>query len=127
MERTQNTSVFVVEDSPDVRDALVDLLECLPAVTVAGSAEDAATAITAIARCRPDVVVLDFQLAAGNALDVLRALHPTLLETSFIVLTNHATEPYRRVCIEAGAHAFLDKAREFAKVKDVIAQVRAVS
>jgi hypothetical protein len=43
------------------------------------------------------------------------------------VLTNHATEPYRKVCIEAGAHSFLDKTREFAKVKDIIAQVRALS
>jgi len=127
MDHTHNTSVFVVEDSPDVRDALVDLLECLPAVTVAGSAEDAATAITAIAKCRPDVVVLDFQLAKGTALDVLRALHPKMRETSFIVLTNHTTEQYRRVCIAAGAHSFLDKTREFAKVKDIIAQVRAPS
>ena len=119
-----NSTVFIVEDSAVVRDALVDLLECLPDVTIVGSAEDAETAIDAIARTRPDCVVLDYQLAKGTAIDVLRALQPALHDVTFIVLTNHVTTQYQRVCMKAGASWFLDKAREFAKVKEIIAQLR---
>jgi DNA-binding NarL/FixJ family response regulator len=121
MDRSPNTTVFIVEDSPDVRDALVDLLETDASVSIVGSAEDAATAIESIERCRPAYVVLDYQLVGSTGIDVLRALHPALPDIVFIVLTNHATAQYRRVCLAAGATFFLDKTREFTKVKDIIA------
>jgi len=88
------------------------------------SAEDAGTAIEAISRCKPDYVVLDYQLVRSTAVDVLRALYPSMSDVGFIVLTNHATPQYRRVCVEAGATWFLDKTRDFAKVKDIVAKLR---
>lgn len=124
MNSAPQSTVFIVEDSPIVRDALVDLLEDLEDVTVVGSAEDARTAIEAISRCKPDYVVLDYQLVRSTALDVLRALHPSMSDVVFIVLTNHAATQYERVCKQAGATWFLDKTRDFAKVKDIVAKLR---
>lgn len=115
------TTVFIVEDSADVRDALVDLVEEIDKVVVAGSAQDAPTAIPAILRCRPDFVVLDYQLVDSTAVDVLEAVHPVAPEVAFLVLTNHATAAYKRVCMKAGATWFLNKARDFEKVKDIVA------
>jgi DNA-binding NarL/FixJ family response regulator len=125
MDRVPDITVFIVEDSTIVRDALVDLLECLPGVTIAGSAGDPTTAIDAIARSRPDYVVLDYQLVGGTAVDVLRALRAESNDIIFIVLTNHATAQHRRVCMEAGASSFLDKTLEFDQVKEIIAPQRA--
>ena len=122
---SNHTTVYIVEDSPDVRDALIDLLADLEDVEVVGSAEDAASAITGILRTRPDYVVLDYQLVDSNALDVLRAVHPVLSEVAFIVLTNHANKAYERVCVNAGAGWFLQKNRDFTKVKDIVAQLAA--
>jgi DNA-binding NarL/FixJ family response regulator len=121
MNSAHQTTVFIVEDSPLVRDALVDLLETDPAVAIAGSADTAAGAIDAIGRCKPDFVVLDYQLIGSTGLDVLRALHPALPNVVFILLTNHATAQYRRVCMDAGAAFFLDKTREFSKVREIVA------
>jgi DNA-binding NarL/FixJ family response regulator len=123
MEHDTNTSVFIVEDSPAVRDALVDLIDDVEGVTIAGSAADAPTAIDAITKSHPDYVVLDYQLVGSTGVDVLRAVHPKLPEIVFIVLTNHASAQYRRICMSAGATWFLDKTREFAKVKDIVAQL----
>jgi DNA-binding NarL/FixJ family response regulator len=116
------TTVFIVEDSPAVRDALVGLLDDLEGVAIAGTAEDAPSAIAAMARCRPAYAVLDYQLIGSTAVDVLRALQPAMPDTVFIVLTNYATTQHRRACMAAGANWFLDKTRDFAKVKDIIAQ-----
>ena len=74
------------------------------------------------AQTQPDCVVLDFQLIGGTAVDVLRAVHPVSPEIAFIVLTNHPTAQYRRVCMEAGRSRFLDKSTEFGKLKDVVAE-----
>jgi DNA-binding NarL/FixJ family response regulator len=41
--------------------------------------------------------------------------------TVFIVLTNHASPPYRRACTKAGAQYFFDKSSEFGRISTVIA------
>ena len=66
--------------------------------------------------------MLDYRLLGGTGVDVLRAVHPGLPETLFIVLTNHPNPQYRRLCMQAGASWFFDKSTEFARVKEIIAE-----
>ena len=122
METHGTGKVFVVEDSPSIRSRLVELLGEISGVRVIGEAETPADAISGIFQTQPDCVVLDFGLVGGTGVDVLRAVHPALPEIPFIVLTNHASTQYRRVCMEAGASWFLDKSTEFEKLKDLVAQ-----
>ena len=117
------TKVFIVEDSPPIRDHLVEMLHELPGVSVVGCAETPAEAIAGIRRTSPDCVVLDYQLIGGTAVDVLRGLHPLSPATTYLVLTNHPIPQYRRVCLEAGASRFFDKSLEFGKVRDVVANL----
>lgn len=77
-------------------------------------------AVAGIRRTQPHCVVLDFQLIGGTGVDVLRAVHPGSPEIAFVVLTNHPTAQYRRVCMEAGADRFLDKSTEFGTLKKVV-------
>jgi DNA-binding NarL/FixJ family response regulator len=121
MQARGETRVYIVEDSPHVREALVELLSDLDDVTVAGQAEDAQGAIAAIPVCQPDFVVLDYQLAGGTGLEVLHAIRESTPESKYIVLTNHATSQHRRICMEAGADWFLDKQNEFERVRDIVA------
>ena len=115
------TKVFVAEDSPLIRDRLVEMLVEVDGVTVVGAVETPEDAIAGIVRTNPDYVVLDYQLKGGTAVDVLRAVHPQLPATVFLVLTNHANPQYRRICLEAGASFFFDKSLEFDKFRDVVA------
>lgn len=112
--------VFIVDDSPLIRTGLRDLLADLDGVKIVGEAETAADAIAAILKLQPACVVLDFQLRDGTGLDVLRAVHPLAPDIAFIVLTNHPTPQYRRLCIAAGAQWFFDKSTEFKKIKHAI-------
>jgi len=48
-------------------------------------------------------------------------VHPQAPEVDFVVLTNHPSPQYRRVCMESGASHFLDKTTEFAEVEKIIA------
>ncbi len=117
------TKVFIVEDSPPIRDHLVEMLHELPGVAVVGCAESPDEAIAGIRRTSPDCVVLDYQLVGGTAVDVLRGLQPLSPTTMYLVLTNHPILQYRRVCLEAGASRFFDKSLEFGKVRDVVANL----
>ncbi|HYL26106.1 MAG TPA: response regulator transcription factor [Burkholderiales bacterium] len=114
--------VFLVEDSPMVRERLEALLAEVPGIEIVGRAAGAATAIREILELRPDLVVLDVQLAEGSSgFDVLRALHAQAPELDVVMLTNYSAEPYRQIAERFGARAFFDKSKEFERVRDVVA------
>jgi DNA-binding NarL/FixJ family response regulator len=112
--------VFIVDDSPLIRTGLRDLLADIDDVRIVGEAETPADAIDGILKLMPTCVVLDFQLRGGTGVDVLRAVHSVAPDIAFLVLTNHPTPQYRRLCLGAGAKWFFDKSTEFKKIKDVI-------
>jgi DNA-binding NarL/FixJ family response regulator len=115
-------SVFLVEDSASIRERLVRLLESVPGAQVIGQASDADEAIAAILAARPDVVLLDLQLDQSSGFDVLRAVHSLEPRIAFYMLSNFATEPYRRHAERLGARGFFDKSTDFDRLRDLVAQ-----
>jgi len=115
-------SVFLVEDSASIRQRLVRLLESVPGACVVGEAADADQAIAAILAARPDVVFLDLQLRQSSGFDVLRAVRNLEPEIGFYMLSNFASEPYRRQAERLGARGFFDKTTDFERLRDLVAQ-----
>lgn len=113
--------VFLVEDSPLLRERLQSILASIPGAQPVGHAGRAADAIAAIQAAEPDVVVLDIQLEEGNGFDVLRAVREILPKIQFYVLTNFAHDGYRRKAESLGAHGFFDKSREFDRLREALA------
>jgi len=109
--------VFLVEDSPILRQRVEAILAAIPGATSAGHAAGAAEAIAAIERERPDAVVLDIHLENGNGFDVLRALPAG---TRAYVLTNFPNEAYRRKATRLGAAGFFDKTTEFDRLREAL-------
>jgi two-component system OmpR family response regulator len=114
--------VFLVEDSPVIRERLIESTSSLPNVTVVGHADTEAGAITALQRAPCDVVLLDLQLRDGHGFHVLRALRafPDRPRLIIIVLTNFASAQYRDYSMEMGADYFFDKSREYGRVGDIL-------
>jgi DNA-binding NarL/FixJ family response regulator len=111
--------VFLVEDSSMVRERLERLL--VAGTRTVGYASGADAAISAILSEQPDVVVLDLKLAQGSGFDVLRAVRDRSPGIEFYMLSNFATEPYRRLAERLGARDFFDKTKEFERVREIIA------
>ena len=125
METTQNTRVYIVEDSAPIRARLAEMLSLMERVSVVGEAGCARDAVAGILRVRPDSVLLDLNLMGRTGIDVMRSVRPKAPEIVFVVLTNHAEPQYRRAATDAGAAYFLDKSSEFERVRDVIAEIAA--
>ncbi len=121
---TPTTRVFVVEDSELIRERLLSMLAHMSSVDVVGYSESAANAVAGILASRPDVVVLDIKLKAGSGIEVLRTIRRRLPALAVVMLTNYATEEYRKKCLEAGAEYFLDKTNEFEQLCPIIDQLR---
>jgi DNA-binding NarL/FixJ family response regulator len=104
--------VFLVEDSPMLRERLEKMLAAIPGAQTVGHAPTARDAIAGIEAARPDAVVLDIQLEEGTGFDVMRAVRPSQPAVGFYVLTNFAHEGYRRMAEKLGARGFFDKSKE---------------
>jgi DNA-binding NarL/FixJ family response regulator len=105
-------TVFLVEDSQNVRDRFLHEFESMNNVAVAGLADAAAEAVAGIQRTQPHLVVLDLNLSQGSGMDVLRALKRWEAPPMVYVVSNVADEVTRTLCLRAGAAGFFDKSTE---------------
>jgi DNA-binding NarL/FixJ family response regulator len=114
--------VYLVEDSPVLRERVMESLSERRCTRVIGSADTEDDAVSGILESTPDAVVLDIQLRRGNGLNVLRRLRNLHLSVRpwVIVLTNYNNPEYRLHAMTAGTDYFFDKATEFHRVGEVL-------
>lgn len=118
----KSLKVYLVEDSPVLRDRVIESLEETGNSRVVGSADTEDDAVNGIIKSAPDAVVLDIQLREGNGLNVLRRLRTLQLEVRplVIMLTNYNYPEFRFRAITAGTDYFFDKATELHRVAEVL-------
>lgn len=112
--RMRALQVYLVEDSPTIRQNLAAALEDLAPVEVVGWADDAATALSELQHQPPpcDLVIVDIFLRSGSGLDVLRALQRAGSPVRRVVLTNYGAPHLRDDCLALGAERVFDKSRD---------------
>jgi DNA-binding NarL/FixJ family response regulator len=117
---TSALKVYLVEDSPAILERLEALLATVEGARTIGRASRASEAIEGILAEQPDLVVLDLKLAEGSGFDVLRAVRGAAPGIDVYMLTNFASEPYRRLAERLGARNLFDKTTEFERVREAI-------
>ena len=117
--------VVIVEDSVIIRARLAEALSEIPNIEIVGQAETEADAVSLLRKCAWDAAVLDLQLKQGTGLGVLKTVgtgeRPS--HAKIIVFTNYAFPQYRERSMLLGADFFFDKAREFHRVSEVLAEL----
>jgi DNA-binding NarL/FixJ family response regulator len=113
-------NVILVEDSPVVRERLVELIGGEPDVTIIGQYEDAHGAIDGIRNGDAHVVLLDIKLSGSSGMQVLQVVASEAPHIKVIVLTNYAEPQYRVRFLAAGAVEVLDKSNEFHRVPQLL-------
>jgi PAS domain S-box-containing protein len=101
--------VLVVDDEPDGRSLLRDLLE--PIGFEVHEAEDGEVALSEAARLKPDAIVMDIRMPRLDGLAAttrIRAM-PGLADTVIFAISASAFEHNRARCIESGADEFIPK------------------
>jgi DNA-binding NarL/FixJ family response regulator len=120
MTTQSRNNVFIVDDSPVVRDRLASMISELPGVDIVGQADIAFEAINAIRQLKPAIVVLDISMPGGSGMYVLETIKREQPCPLVIMLTNFAHDQYRKKCLQLGADHFFDKTTEFEKVIEVL-------
>jgi DNA-binding response OmpR family regulator len=115
-----NSKIMIVDDDPDLRQALRLRLRANQYQTV--SATDGYSAIAMAYKEHPDLIILDLGLPAGDGFTVLHRLQEDdkLSTIPVIVLTARDPQSSERRALQAGAAAFFQKPADNTELLDVI-------
>jgi DNA-binding NarL/FixJ family response regulator len=116
-------NVFIVDDSPVVRERLKVMLSEIKEVEIFGEAENVADALKMMKKLPPDLMVLDIRLKEGNGFDLLKVIKQSHPDLKVIMLTNYPYPQYKKRALEMGADHFFDKSVDFEKVIEVISEL----
>jgi two-component system OmpR family response regulator len=69
------------------------------------------------------VIILDLHLRQGTGFGVMRALAMKQPPPRIIILTNYDLPEYRKAALALGATYFLDKARDYDRLPEVLHEI----
>ncbi len=104
--------VYIVEDSPYVRNSLLRAIKDISGVEVIGQSENEKSAIDFLSLNEFDVCILDYYLPDGNGIDIIRKIKPQKNLSLYIIISNIVDEPLRKFILRSGADYFFDKSNE---------------
>ncbi|APB00115.1 response regulator [Nocardia seriolae] len=98
--------VVLTDRDRTVRDAIADLLELDPTVSVVGEADSVDRALALLPGLQPDVVILDPRLPDGDGLSICRKHRDT---SRFLILTADGDPDRMLAAVDAGAAGYMIK------------------
>lgn len=114
---------LVVDDHPQVRQAVRRLLEHGGEITVVGETDDGTKALLAIDELAPDIVLLDVNMPGMDGFGVLGALQHKAKAPKVVVLTMYSDSEVIAKALSLGASAVVAKQRTY---RELLPAVRAV-
>jgi DNA-binding LytR/AlgR family response regulator len=111
---------LVVDDEPIARQILIDELQDLPEVELAGEAANGKQALLKIAELKPDLVFLDLQMPVMSGFEVIQNLQDDLP----VVVIVTAFDQHAIRAFEAGAVDYLLKPVTAARLKAAVTRAQ---
>ena len=122
-ERHDCIRVLLIEDSAVLAERLREMLQQMPGVELVGTADSEQDAVALLGRISADALILDLHLRQGNGFGVIRAMRSLHAHPEVVILTNYTLPQYQQRAQAMGVHYFLDKAREFDTIADVLHEI----
>ena len=101
--------VFIVEDVPQTRKELAELLTAGEGLELVGQAGSLREALAGLEATLPEAITLDISLPDGSGVEVLKHIRQRGWAMRVVVLTGNPYQALRAKCCQLGAAAVLDK------------------
>lgn len=113
--------VFIVEDAPNIRTQLIEILQSSADIEVIGYADGQHEALLQLRTVQWDLAIVDISLRNGNGLAILEELKKDQATYGLrIVFSNYPSPALKARSLDLGAIGFFDKTREFGELIDCV-------
>lgn len=123
MPNTNGQSILIVDDSVLIVQRIRGILKEVKNIGQIFSAESYNEAVKILLEEKPGIVLLDIQLPGRNGLELLRFItrnHPGI---KVVMISNHTSEYYQRLCRKTGAAGFIDKSKDFDLIPGILESI----
>jgi DNA-binding NarL/FixJ family response regulator len=117
-------SVMVVEDLPEIREGLMDLLQDAKNILLLGAFANCAEAAQKILVSQPDVVLMDINMPGISGIDCIRNLKDRCRATQFMIFTIYENDEKIFDALSAGAAGYLLKKTPPEKIIEAINELQ---
>jgi DNA-binding NarL/FixJ family response regulator len=101
--------VSIVEDLPEVREGLVDLVQSDMELSMVSSFKDAESALEKLPELRADIVLMDINLPGMSGIDCIKMVKEKCPGTQFMMFTVYENDDKVLQALQAGATGYLLK------------------
>lgn len=116
--------VFVVDDHPPIREAIVDAVDRASDVEMCGSTGSSDEAFHQIESLEPDVAIVDLLLSDAHGLDLVENVRSQYPEVQVVVFSMYDEDIYAERAIRAGASSYLMKSESMDMLVEAIRTVK---
>lgn len=121
MDLQNKLKVFLIEDAPQVRAVLTDILQENGRIEVVGFAESENDALKELRSQEWDVAIVDIELKQGNGLGVLAGLKKDSRKYGRrLVFTSNTNQVLKARTLSLGADGFYDKSTDIGRLVSCI-------
>jgi two-component system OmpR family response regulator len=117
------SKLLLVEDSSVLAERVAEIIGEIPEIDLVAVVDSETAALRELKARRIQILVLDLHLKDGSGFGILGAVGSVPEKPYILVLTNHDSAAYESRAIELGASAFLDKARDFDRLPEILKKI----
>ncbi|WP_189663316.1 MULTISPECIES: response regulator [unclassified Polaribacter] len=117
MKSTVN-NLLIVEDNPFISESIADGIKDYVGVRNLKLAVSLQEAISFLNDVQFELIILDLNLQDGNGIELLKWIKERQYKTKVLVFS--ISTAFEKKCLQLGAFAFFDKAKDFDKLIDTI-------
>lgn len=122
---SEPTTIFVVEDQPQLLKNLLKILSLFSEFTVVGTSQEGEDGVEQMVKLKPDLVLLDLELPGIDGIEVTKRLKRRAPTVEVLVFTSFDNEVKVYEAMQAGAAGYLVKRVGPEKIRSAIHDVMA--
>jgi CheY-like chemotaxis protein len=105
----RSTRILLVDDNPDIRETLREIIEENPAWRICGEAAEGRTAISQARKLRPDLIILDYHMPELDGVEAAQRILQQSPQTPIVFFTAEISHEVARQGLALGVRSVITK------------------